>query len=265
MHKSLRYKLWTGGVVAIAVFSIMYPFFVPPTPKTQQPDEAPQVDMQVPDFAAISSINEKKQAFFQFILPEVEKQNALILNQRSFILAFRDRFRRQQQGQQFLDSIDMRKLRAIAKQYDVKVTEVNEELFRKLLKKVDFIPKELVLVQAANESAWGTSRFARLGNNYFGMWCFQKGCGFVPKRRSADMSHEVAKYDSLEQGVAKYLNTLNRHYAYSDLRYIRAVLRETQQPITGELLAEGLIHYSERGQAYVDELQAMIRVNRKFM
>jgi Bax protein len=31
--------------------------------------------------------------------------------------------------------------------------------------------------------------------------------------------------------------------------------------VSGTELAAGLIRYSERGQAYVDELQAMIRVN----
>ena len=39
-------------------------------------------------------------------------------------------------------------------------------------------------MQAANESAWGTSRFARIGLNFFGQWCYSKGCGMVPKRRN---------------------------------------------------------------------------------
>ena len=34
------------------------------------------------------------------------------------------------------------------------------------LRRVDIIQKELALMQAANESAWGTSRFARIGLNF---------------------------------------------------------------------------------------------------
>lgn len=266
MHKSLRYRLWTGGVVAIGVFSFLYPFVVPPP--SEEVKQQPPVDVvnNIPDFSQYQSVTDKKQAFFNYIKPEVEIQNQKILEQRSFILAFKERFRSQSKvPSKMVDDIELGRFKVIAKEYDVDVPLLNDAVFDALLQKVDVIPTELVLVQAANESAWGTSRFARQGFNFFGMWCYRKGCGFVPLRRSADMNHEVAKYNSLQEGVAKYLNTLNRHYAYADLRYIRSVLRETQQPITGEALAEGLLHYSERGQAYVEELQSMIRVNRKFM
>ncbi|MBE1301697.1 MAG: mannosyl-glycoprotein endo-beta-N-acetylglucosamidase [Alteromonadaceae bacterium] len=266
MHKSLRYRLWTGGVVAIGVFSFLYPFVVPPPGEEVLHKPVHDTVNNIPDFSQHVSVVDKKKAFFNYIKPEVEKQNQKILEQRSFVLAFQERFRSQPSAPNTtIDTIELGRFKVIAKEYDVEVSELNEAAFDTLLQRVDVIPIELVLVQAANESAWGTSRFARLGFNFFGMWCYKKGCGFVPLRRSADMKHEVAKYTSLEEGVAKYLNTLNRHYAYADLRYIRSVLRETQQPITGEALAEGLLHYSERGQAYVEELQSMIRVNRKFM
>lgn len=264
MHKSLRTKLWIGGVTAIGVVSFLYPFILPPKPLKVQQESITTVDKPVPDFAQITNIKDKKLAFFQYIAPEVQRQNNRILNQRSFVLNMRDKLT-PGFDLESLTLIEKRKLDVIAKEYDVKFKNADEAFFHTLLLKVDAIPIELVLVQAANESAWGTSRFARLGYNFFGMWCFKKGCGFVPLRRNADMQHEVAKYSSLSEGVGKYLNTLNRHFAYSDLRYIRSVLRNTQQPVTAEFLAEGLLHYSERGQAYVEELQSMIRVNRKYM
>ena len=52
-----------------------------------------------------------------------------------------------------------------------------------LLQRVDVVPVSLVVAQAANESAWGKSRFAREGNNLFGIWCYTEGCGIVPKLR----------------------------------------------------------------------------------
>ena len=42
------------------------------------------------------------------------------------------------------------------------------DTLRELLRRVDVIPPSLVLAQGAIESGWGTSRFARQGNNLYG-------------------------------------------------------------------------------------------------
>ena len=61
------------------------------------------------------------------------------------------------------------------------------------------------------------------------------------------------------------MRNINRHDAYRELRHIRASLRRAQLPVTGLALAEGLMNYSERGAAYVNELQNMIRYNKGFI
>ena len=131
--------------------------------------------------------------------------------------------------------------------------------------RVDTIPEQLILVQAANESGWGTSRFAVHGYNFFGLWCFKQGCGFVPRDRNDDAEHEVARFRDLSHSVMTYIRNLNRLYAYQGLRQIRLQLREDKQPVTAKALSEGLMSYSERGQDYIDELQSMLRVNKKYM
>ena len=118
------------------------------------------------------------------------------------------------------------------------------------------------LTQAAMESAWGTSRFAREGNNLFGQWCYQPGCGIVPKRRREGQVHEVASFDVVDAAVASYLRNINSHRAYADLRAARADLRAANQPVTGNAMANHLLRYSERGLDYVEEIQSMIRVNK---
>lgn len=266
MHKSLRTRLWTGGATLIGVVSFLYPFIIPPNPPLKEAPEATELRAEiVPDFSVYTNVIDKKKAFFQYLMPEVIRQNERILSERNFIVALQNQWKIAGKDESVLNSIQQQRIRVLARNYYVDFTDLSDRFFERLLTKVDVIPYELVLVQAANESAWGTSRFAREGFNFFGMWCFSKGCGFVPRRRDDDRDHEVEKFQSLSHGVAKYLNTLNRHFAYEDLRYIRAVFRRTQQPITAEMLAEGLLHYSERGQAYVEELQSMIRVNRKYM
>jgi Bax protein len=117
-------------------------------------------------------------------------------------------------------------------------------------------------VQAANESAWGRSRFARQGNNYFGQWCYRKGCGIVPARRVPGATHEVRRFASVAESVRAYMNNINRSSAYADFRNIRRSLRVQSKPLDAERLAYGLKSYSERGMAYVHVIRSMIRSNR---
>lgn len=134
-----------------------------------------------------------------------------------------------------------------------------------LLARVDTVPVPLALIQAAKESSWGRSRFAQEGNNLFGQWCFTKGCGLVPKKRAAGATHEVQAFGSINHAIRAYLNNINSHRAYRDLRKIRARARAAGKTASSIDLARTLLSYSERGQAYVDELVKLINSNRKFM
>ena len=153
-------------------------------------------------------------------------------------------------------------LYALAKRYRVKRQNLEvPELVERLETKVDQVPASLVLAQAANESAWGTSRFARQGNNLFGIWCFTPGCGIAPKRRDEGAIHEVEKFTSVQDSVNKYIRTINSHPAYVELREVRTELRSNDEPLEGIPLATGLSKYSERGDEYIHEIQAMIDFN----
>src|SRR5690606_39546165 len=94
-------------------------------------------------------------------------------------------------------SRDREWLETMGKRYRLpEVEQVDEEWMTILLRRLDIIPADLALAQAAMESAWGGSRFAREGNNYFGQWCFSKGCGLVPEKRPAGARYEVQRFDS---------------------------------------------------------------------
>ena len=75
----------------------------------------------------------------------------------------------------------------------------------------------------------------------------------------------MAKFKNLSHAVKTYIRNLNRHYAYKELRDIRADLRAQDKPITAKALVHGLQSYSERGQDYIDELLSMMRVNKEHM
>lgn len=207
--------------------------------------------------------NAKKQAFFSDIIPQVHKANGKIVEQRKQLL---DAYYNHLQHQS-LASNELSQVQNLAAQYRVKAAwpeaaAEQQKWLVELLSRVDIIPASLVVAQAANESAWGKSRFATEGNNYFGQWCYKKGCGLVPKQRSQGAKHEVAVFDDMQASVASYLRNLNSHYAYQGLRQARAQLRCQHQAITGIALAPSLMSYSEKGQAYIDTLISMIKYNK---
>lgn len=213
----------------------------------------------VPDFADIEQPAERKKAFFEYMRPLADRQNQLIQLRRERLLALAEA---QSNEQTPLSSRQLRQINNLAKRYGVNTELAVKEKIAILLKRVDTLPPSLVLVQAANESAWGRSRFAREGNNYFGQWCFREGCGLVPSKRSSGAYHEVRRFSSPAESVAAYMHNLNTHRAYRQLRDLRAQLRSNpDQTPTGYQLAGTLTRYSERGESYVQEIRNMIVSN----
>ncbi|MBT7839099.1 MAG: hypothetical protein HN648_00590, partial [Candidatus Thioglobus sp.] len=174
--------------------------------------------------------------------PEINKQNEKIIQLRSDIKT---------------EHINQFKLKKIYKYYRVEEGDVDT-----LLTRVDVIPASLILAQGAYESNWGRSRFAKYYHNFFGLWCFKKGCGIIPLKRNKTATHEVAKFSSLDKGIEYYMRSINRNSAYTTLRKIRKNKRDTKSPITGIALAEGLENYAEIGYEYVETVQSIIRYNK---
>ncbi|HKL52394.1 MAG TPA: glucosaminidase domain-containing protein [Wenzhouxiangellaceae bacterium] len=218
---------------------------------------------RLPDFSTISDIPARKQAFFEFLAPIVDAENERVLEQRQRLLALAPKVR----AGETPGWLDRRWLASLAEEYEVPWnSDLSEperlDAIAMLERRVDAVPIPLALVQAATESGWGRSRFATEGNNLFGHWCYEPGCGLVPARRNQDAAHEVAAFDSVSDSVSRYLYNLNTHAAYAPLRAIRARLRRQGESPTAMALADGLLLYSERREEYVDEIKTVIRVNR---
>ena len=210
-----------------------------------------------PDFAAIEDVGQMKAAFYRYLTPIVEYHNERILTQRSRLLGIRERLENDADPPGLFDRGWLEEL---AQQYEMEWDEESvQSLVRRLPGRVDIVPVDLALVQAAKESGWGRSRFAVEANNYFGQWCYRPGCGMVPANRAPGRTHEVEQFDSVSESIRRYMNNLNTHDRYTTLRDIRAELRASDQAIEGVALAQGLTFYSERREEYIQEVQAMIR------
>lgn len=206
----------------------------------------------LPDFGSFTNVQAKKDAFFGFLLPLIEEANAEIAMEREQLTAMLQRPK--------LSRSEQKRLAEMVRRYRVNRTGSTEQI-KRLLEKINTIPPSLAIAQAANESAWGTSRFAIDGNNLFGQWCFSRGCGLVPEYRADEAIHEVAVFKTPFLSVRAYMLNINRHTEYRELRELRRQEIRELGYATGLNLAGGLTGYSARGDEYVEELRSMIRYN----
>jgi Bax protein len=211
----------------------------------------------LPDFAKYVDVKEKKSAFFNFLLPILNRENAAILSKRKNI---KELFIKGL-DQDLIDK-DIEWLKSVCIEYTIEYESKHDNLFRdKILLRVDIVPPSQALAQASNESAWGTSRFARNALNLFGEWTFNEEEGLVPERRDAGKTHLVRKFKDVNSSIRSYTHSLNTRNAYKEFREIRASSRENGEYPQGLKTVDGLFRYSARGYEYIKELKSMINYN----
>jgi len=196
-----------------------------------------------PNFEEYKDITERKKAFFMYLLPTINEHNTEITKLRKRIIN---------------NSISEEEIYNLKKLYKI---DKDSDTSR-LLNSVDIVPASLVLAQAAMESDWGRSRFAKYYHNFFGLWCFREGCGVIPMDRDNYASHEVAKFSSLDKAVKYYMLSINRNPAYEVFRQIRKSKRDNNIPLRGISLSEGLDNYAEIGYEYVEIIKKIIIFNK---
>lgn len=210
----------------------------------------------IPEFESIQDTKIKKHTFFEYLAPMVNLANQEIELERSKLAAL-------VQQPEAMKGSDKRWIKSLCKSYKAKCEDSKSPKAAAitLIDRLGSVPPSMALAQAANESAWGTSRFAIDGHNYFGQWCYTEDCGIVPAKRSKNATHEVRVFDHPLDSVRSYVHNINTSPAYEHLRQLRLVSRKNNQPLSGRKLAAGLIKYSERREAYVKEIRHMIKGN----
>ena len=233
----------------ITVISLLFCIFVllPSSCKVNNIATAQNLDM-----TNLKDADDKKKRFFDFMRPIINDENTKVLLLREALLtAKKNNYRKA-----FVEKT--------ATDYGLQ-WETGNENWDKLLEHVDAVSVELALAQSANESAWGQSRFAQEGNNFFGQWCYQKGCGMVPDDRDEGTNHEVARYKNINISTRSYIKNINTGTVYEQLRDIRKKNRAAGKRPDAYAQAGGLIKYSQRREEYIKEIQSMILVNQKLM
>jgi len=192
---------------------------------------------------------QKKRIFFRSLGPLVLRANEKILADREKLLALQAKGASSGEESAWLDDI--------AQRYRTDGADMAE-----LAKRVDAVPPSLVLAQGAEESGWGTSRFAAEGNALFGQWTWGSKSIKPKEQREGLGDYGIAAFETPLESVEAYLLNINSHDAYAALRTRRAEMRDQSIALSGWDLAETLISYSERGSAYVDSLRSIMSVNK---
>jgi Bax protein len=204
------------------------------------------------DFLEINSINKRKKLFINTILPIIFVENREILEDRKKILDWWSESDGESLSREFWPSW----LFELSEKYNYSESSIGNLLIR-----VDVVPLSLALAQAAIESGWGSSRYLYEGNAIFGQYTYDKRTGIKPQERSKNKRFFIKKFSSLSDSARSYLKNINTHNAYDSFRQKRRELRMEGEDLLGNVLAQYLENYSERNQAYVQDIKLLIESN----
>ena len=199
------------------------------------------------DLNTLGDTKKKRELFIKIVLPLILDENEKILEDRKKLFKIL--------GKNFNSVGERVWLKRRFKEY-----KIDDQDLSKLKIRMDIIPVSIALAQAANESGWGTSRFALEGNALFGQWTWSKK-GISPKNKDPDSSHKILQFQILKASVKAYKNNLNTHNAYQEFREVRAQLRQENKKINGLALTKYLKKYSAIGEKYVAILEDIIEKN----
>jgi len=199
------------------------------------------------DLKSLGDTKKKRELFIKIILPLILDENEKIIQDRKKLFKIL--------GKNFNSAGERVWLKRRFKEY-----KIDDGDLSKLKMRMDIVPVSLALAQAANESGWGTSRFALEGNALFGQWTWSKK-GISPKNKDPDKSHKILQFQVLKASVRAYKNNLNTHNAYTEFREARAKLRQDGKQIIGLELTKYIKNYASIGEKYVEIIDSIIVKN----
>jgi Bax protein len=199
------------------------------------------------DLKTLGDTKTKRELFIKIVLPLILHENEKIIDDRKRLFKIL--------GKNFNSPGEKVWLNRRFKEYKIEDKDLAE-----LKMRMDIIPVSIAVAQAANESGWGTSRFALEGNALFGQWTWSKK-GISPKNKDPDQSHKILQFQILKASVRAYKNNLNTHNAYKEFREVRAKLRQSGTTITGLALIKYLKRYASIGEKYTEIIEGIMVQN----
>ena len=190
------------------------------------------------------SIQKKKETFVQLLLPAIKVVHEEVKNNKRIIEKLKNK------------SILSKKEKKYSETLFTKY-RVSYGNWAELDSKLILYPTSIILAQGAIESAWGTSRFFREGNNIFGMWSTNPKEPRIAagKRRSDGFLPHLKKYDTIKDSVSDLVLNISRNNAY---KQVRTLYNKDKSP---DVIVGGLIKYSEEGTKYIKKVRTTMKSN----
>ena len=199
------------------------------------------------DLKTLGDTKKKRDLFLKILLPLVLAENEKITQDRKKLFRILSK--------NFNTVGERVWLKRRFKEYKIEDKDLAE-----LKERMDIVPVSIALAQAANESGWGTSRFALEGNALFGQWTFS-GDGIKPLAIDKNKSHKIMKFQVLQASVRAYYRNLNTHSSYREFRKYRAEARDNDEKLDSLILADYLDQYAATGLEYTKILKQIIKQN----
>ena len=212
----------------------------------------------LPNILNLIDVNEKKEKFIISILPYVVLENEKIRANREKLLKIYNFL----VVHKTLNKNDQSFLELLASKYNIEIHNKHKiDIIEALIKSVDVIPNSIVIAQAANESGWGTSRFAKEFNALFGEYTFDTKNGVAPASRNDGEKHLIKFFPTINESVRSYFNNLNTHSAYKEFRTTRNQLRKLNLKLDPMILVKDLKPYA-KDTNYVKTIKSIIETNK---
>lgn len=253
VDKKLSFKYFVGVFIVLISAAILSPIGNSKHEKMNYflESRAPFI-VKKPNFSEIKDFKERKKIFIEYMLSAIQKANSEICLQREQI----HKLQKDLSKNDTLSNRQLNKLNLYLKYYKIDSIHNPADELDYLDIKAERIPTSFVLAQAALESGWGTSRFSKDYNNYFGLHCFYEGCGV--KAKSANVYLET--FNSATESVLGYYYRLNTGSKFKEFRIIRDKINNNQLP--EQDLLNTLENYSALdGDDYKNRLISVIEHN----
>ena len=204
-----------------------------------------------------NNINQKKKEFINVVLPIIVDQNRKIIVLRQRLIDSKKYLNQNKT----ISQTDQNFINNLATEYSVNTENRHKiDIINDLLISVDVIPNSIALAQAANESGWGSSRFATEYNALYGEYTYDSKIGIVPSQREEGKKHLVKYFKTIDKSVESYFININSHFAYNKFRKLRKILRDQNNSFNINLLVNNLDVYAEDSE-YVDTIISIIQDN----
>lgn len=205
------------------------------------------------NFEGKKEISEAKKQFIFQLVRSAQYSNYQIIEEQKLLKKANKSFHKTSAISKF----QRIKLQKIVDKYKLKQnleeleTAELASVFDELRKRVEMVPIRLAIAQAITESAWGDSRFAKEGHAYFGIHCYQEGCGIPIGNRN----EFVKSYSNMLASVEDYMLFLNAEPGTEKFRHARQLYQKDKNL---SVLVESLVGYSQLGGSYFGILNDLL-------